>query len=72
MTYAELVEKRDEVLEQIAAGGGITSTTVDGMTVTVDQNKQLAALEAAIEKAAVRQCVGLPIMRSKVVSRGLQ
>lgn len=72
MTYAELVEKRDEVLAQIAESGGITSTTVDGMTVTVDQNKQLAALERAIEKAAVRQCAGLPIGISKVVSRGLQ
>lgn len=72
MTYAELITKRDEIIEQIATSGGITSTTVDGMSVTVDYNKQLEAIEKQIEKAALRQCGGLPIGMHKVISRGLQ
>lgn len=49
-TLTELIERRNQLVVEIADSGGMVRTTVDGMSVEVDQSAQLKAIDSEIAR----------------------
>jgi len=71
MTDEEIEELRETIITEGAEG--ITSASVDGMTVSLaDAAKRLDLLDRLEHRNAARARGPLPIGLAKIVSRGLQ